>query len=166
MASRQETADTTCPVARSLDIVGDRWTVLVLRELFMGASRFEEIQIQTEATPQMLATRLKTLEANGMVERHPYQEKPLRHEYKLTRKGREFYPVIHAMRAWGEIWVKGEDEGIAVQFVHRACGHDVGLSNVCPGCGLAVERKDLDATVSPRFAQERAGRRAAFKDRQ
>ncbi len=165
MASRQEIAETVCPVARSLDIVGDRWTVLILRELFMGATRFEEIQIQTEATPQMLATRLKALEADGMVERRPYQEKPLRHEYKLTQKGREFYPVIHAMRAWGETWCKEEEEEIAVQFVHRACGYDVGLSNVCPGCGEPVERKDLDSTISPRFAQERAERRAAFKDR-
>ena len=64
-----EKTDTVCPVARSLDIVGDRWTVLVLRELYMGATRFEEIQIQTEATPQMVATRLKSLEADGMIER-------------------------------------------------------------------------------------------------
>src|ERR1700753_2042921 len=69
-----EKPDTVCPVARSLDIVGDKWTVQVLRELYMGVSRFEELQIQTEATPQMLAGRLKALEANGMVERHPYNE--------------------------------------------------------------------------------------------
>ena len=97
-----EIADTVCPVARSLDIVGDRWTLLILRELFMGATRFEEIQIQTKATPQMLATRLKAMEAGGLIERHPYSQKPLRHEYRLTEKGRAFYPVIYALRAWGE----------------------------------------------------------------
>jgi DNA-binding HxlR family transcriptional regulator len=158
-----EKAGTVCPVARSLDIVGDRWTVLVLRELFMGATRFEEIQIQTGATPQMLATRLKSLESDGMVERHPYNEKPLRYEYRLTEKGRSFYPVVHALRAWGETWCKDEHEEIAVRFTHRSCGHDVGLGNVCPVCGTGVERSDLDASLSPAFANERAERRAAFK---
>jgi DNA-binding HxlR family transcriptional regulator len=163
VAHDAEAPDTVCPVARSLDIVGDRWTVLVLRELFMGATRFEEIQIQTRATPQMLATRLKALEASAMVERHPYSEKPLRHEYHLTEKGWAFYPVIYALRGWGETWSKDESEAVAVRFVHRQCGHDVGLSAVCPGCGAQLERKDLDATMSDQFAAERAERRAAFK---
>ena len=165
MARGAEKADTVCPVSRSLDVVGDRWSILVLRELYMGAARFEEIQIQTEATPQMLATRLKSLEADGMIERHPYSEKPLRYEYRLTAKGRAFYPVIHALRAWGETWCKDESEGIAVSFVHRECGHDVGLGNVCPHCGVPVERKDLEATLSSQFANERAERRAAFRRR-
>jgi DNA-binding HxlR family transcriptional regulator len=82
-----------------MDVVGDRWTMLILRELFMDVTRFEEIQIQTGATPQMAATRLKALEADGMVERHPYSEKPLRYEYRLTDMGRAFYPIIYALRA-------------------------------------------------------------------
>jgi DNA-binding HxlR family transcriptional regulator len=158
-----EEVNTLCPVARSLDIVGDRWTVLVLRELYMGVARFEELQIQTEATPQMLAGRLKALEADGMIERHPYSEKPLRHEYRLTEKGWAFYPVIYALRAWGEGWCKDESEGVAVRFVHRECGHDVGLANVCPNCGLPVQRADLDAVPSSQYVHERAQRRAAFK---
>lgn len=156
-------ANTVCPVARSLDIVGDKWSVMVLRELHMGATRFEEIQIQTGATPQMLATRLKSLEAAGIIARHPYSEKPLRYEYRLTDKGKAFYPVLYALRAWGEEWCKDEGEEIAVRLVHRACGHDVGLGNVCPGCGVPVSREELDATLSEQFAHERAQRRAEFK---
>ncbi|WP_459709824.1 winged helix-turn-helix transcriptional regulator [Paraburkholderia sp. 2C] len=158
--------DTVCPVARSLDIVGDKWTVLVLRELYMGVSRFEELQIQTEATPQMLAGRLKALEADGMIERHPYNEKPLRYEYRLTRKGWAFYPVIYALRAWGEGWCKDESEGVAVRFVHCECGADVGLANVCPNCGAPVTRNDLQPVVSGHYAKEREERRVAFKSRQ
>lgn len=165
MTLKTEAPDTACPVARSLDIVGDRWTLLVIRELFMGTSRFEEIQIQTKATPQMLTARLKSLEANGMIERHPYSEKPLRHEYRLTEKGTAFYPVIYALRGWGETWSKDKSEEIAVRFVHRACGHDVGLGSVCPGCGVQVERKDLEATLSDQFAAERAERRSVFKSK-
>lgn len=163
MASHAEAMNTVCPVSRSLDVTGDRWSILILRELYMGATRFEEIQIQTAATPQMLTTRLKSLESDGMIERRPYSEKPLRHGYHLTEKGRAFYPVIHALRAWGETWCKSKDEGIAVNFVHRACGHDVGVSNVCPVCKLPVERKDLDSSLSDKYARERADRRAAFK---
>jgi DNA-binding HxlR family transcriptional regulator len=163
MGRGTEQAQTACPVARSLDIVGDRWSVMVLRELHMGATRFEEIQIQTEATPQMLATRLKSLEAAGMIARHPYSERPLRHEYRLTEKGKAFYPVLYALRAWGEEWCKDEGESIAVRLVHRACGQDVGLSSICPGCGVPVRREDLDASLSEQFAQERAQKRAAFK---
>lgn len=154
---------TVCPVSRSLDIVGDRWTMLCLRELFMGATRFEEIQIQTEATPQMLTSRLKALEANGMVARHLYSEKPRRYEYRLTEKGREVYPVVQALRAWGEKWCKAPDEGVAVLYSHQKCGHDVGLDNVCTHCGVRVERKDLDARLSEKFAKERAQRHAVFK---
>ena len=164
MTGTKQTADTNCPVARSVDVAGDRWTILVLRELYMGATRFEEIQIQTEATPQMLASRLKALEPDVMVARHPYSEKPLRHEYRLTDKGWAFYPVIYALRAFGENWCK-HDEEVAMHFVHRACGHDVGLANVCPHCGEPVERKDLDATMGERFAAERTARREAFRRR-
>lgn len=154
---------TTCPIARSLDVVGDRWTMLILRELCMGATRFEEIQMQTEATPQMLATRLKALEANGMVTRRPYSQKPLRYEYVLTEKGKAFYPVIYSLRAWGEIWCKSKGEDIAMHFTHRTCGRDIGLGNVCPDCGTVVARDELVPSLSPSFAEERKEKKIAFK---
>lgn len=157
--------ETACPIARALHIVGDRWSVLILRELSMGTTRFEALQIQTEATPQMLTTRLKSLEAHGMIERHPYREKPLRHEYRLTEKGTSFYPVLHALRAWGETWCKDESEEAAVSFVHRQCGRDVGLASICPKCVKPIQRSDLDATISERYARERSERRAAFRQK-
>ncbi len=83
---------TLCPVARAETVVGDRWTVLILRELFMRNHRFEEIQAQTGATPQMVAARLKALEADGLVERRPYSTRPPRHDYHLTEKGRPSIP--------------------------------------------------------------------------
>ena len=103
------------------------------------------------------------MEAGGLIERHPYSQKPLRHEYRLTEKGRAFYPVIYALRAWGETWSKGEEEEIAVRFTHRECGHDIGLGSVCPNCGVHVERKDLEAKMSEQFAAEREQRWVAYK---
>ena len=81
---------TLCPVDRAETVVGDRWTVLILRELFMRMHRFEEIQAQTGATPQMIAARLKKLEADGLVKRRVYNKRPLRHDYRLTEKGEAF----------------------------------------------------------------------------
>lgn len=132
--------------------------MLVLRELFMGNGRFDELQIQTEATPQMLASRLKKLEAGGLVVRQPYSTRPLRYEYVLTDMGTDFYPVILALRAWGEKWCKSEDEDVAVQYTHIPCGKDPGLGTVCKHCGIELERNQLIASQSPRYEQERKRR--------
>lgn len=162
-ASPSAEQGTLCPIARAQDIVGDRWTTLVLRELFLGTRRFEEIQAHTQATPQMLTTRLKKLEADGMVERRPYNDRPLRHEYHLTDMGQAFYPVFLALRAWGETWCKAEDEEIAIHYTHVPCGHDPGLGPACQHCGGAMHREDLRAKLSGSFVAERHARLHAFK---
>lgn len=155
---------TQCPVARAQDIVGDRWSVLILRELFLGSRRFEEIQAHSQATPQMLTTRLRKLEADGMIGRRPYSERPLRHEYYLTDMGIAFHPVLLALRAWGETWCKTEDEEVAIQYTHVPCGGDPGLGPTCQVCGEALRKEELSARLSPSFETERRARREAFKD--
>jgi DNA-binding HxlR family transcriptional regulator len=155
MIEQPDTERTLCPVARSQEIVGDRWSVLVLRELFMGNGRFDELQLQTSATPQMLASRLKKLEAAGLVERHPYSQRPLRHEYALTPMGADFYPVILALRGWGEKWCKTGDEGVAVEYTHLPCGQNPGLGMVCGHCGLELKRSELAARPSASYEHER-----------
>jgi DNA-binding HxlR family transcriptional regulator len=154
---------TLCPVARAETIVGDRWTVLILRELFMRMHRFEEIQAQTGATPQMIAARLKKLEAEGLVKRHVYNKRPLRHEYHLTEKGEACYPVILALRAWGETWCKSPREGRALNYTHRDCGKPAGLGPVCESCGKALHREDLIAEQAAKYRREREARWEAFK---
>ena len=122
MSTNIAAPDTLCPIARAETVVGDRWTVLVLRELFMGSHRYDEIQAQTGGTPQMVATRLKNLEADGLVERRLYNERPPRYEYHLTAKGQAFYSVVLALRAWGETWCKSPEEGLAVVYTQKTCG--------------------------------------------
>ncbi|MDH4654750.1 helix-turn-helix domain-containing protein [Pseudomonas sp. BN606] len=163
MSSAKKTAETLCPVSRAEDLVGDRWTVLVLRELFMGNRRFDEIQAQTGGTPQMVATRLKQMEADDLVLRTRYNERPVRYEYQLTAKGEAFYPVILALRAWGEQWCKAPEEGIAVHFTHRTCGQAAGLGPLCDGCGEVLRREDLIGEQNPVYAEERNGRRESFR---
>lgn len=164
-ASPSSTAvqDTVCPIALAQAVVGDRWTVLVLRELFLGSHRFEEIQAQSQATPQMLASRLKKLESDGVIERRPYSEKPLRYEYHLTEMGQGFYPVFLALRAWGETWFKSRKQEVAIHYTHIPCGKNPGLGTTCQECGAVLHRKDLSATLGKSFVQERRERKEAFK---
>jgi len=155
MTRVNELAETLCPVARSTAIVGDRWTFLIIRELFTGSTRFDEIQVQTGATPQMLTDRLKRLEAEGMIERRVYTRRPLRHEYLLTPMGKEFYPVLLALRAWGETWCKTAAEPLAARTTHRKCGTEVDLDGRCPTCGGIVPHSDMDSKLGPEYAEER-----------
>src|SRR5260370_28425451 len=106
MSKWAEVGNTMCPVARSAAIVGDRWTRRIIRELLAGCARFDEIQAQTGARAQMLATRLKRLVAAGLIKRRVYSRRPVRHEYLLTRMGLEFFHVMFALWAWGETWCK------------------------------------------------------------
>lgn len=154
---------TLCPISRAEAIVGDRWTVLVLRELIMGSHRYDEIQAQTGGTPQMVAARLKSLEADGLVERRLYNERPPRYEYHLTEKGQAFYSVVLALRAWGETWCKSPEEGLAVVYTHKTCGELAGLGPLCQHCGELLRREELISEQSEAYAAERQARREAFK---
>lgn len=129
----------------------------------MNNHRFEEIQAQTGATPQMIAARLKKLESDGLVTRRVYSQRPLRHEYCLTEKGEAFYPVLLALRAWGETWCKSPEEGRAINYTHLVCGGSAGLGPVCESCGKPLRREDLIADQNPAHRAEREARYEAFK---
>ena len=97
-----------CPIATVLDLVGDKWTLVVMRDLFVGKSKFGEFEQSPERIPtNILSERLKRLEGAGMIERAPYQERPVRYAYALTRKGRGFLPVLQEMCRWGNKFVPG-----------------------------------------------------------
>lgn len=95
-------SDDACPLARAMGVIGDRWTLLILRECFLGVRRFDSFQKRLGVTRHLLAERLKRLEAMGLLERHPYQDRPLRHDYRLTTSGKEFAPVLLAMQDWAQ----------------------------------------------------------------
>jgi DNA-binding HxlR family transcriptional regulator len=155
VVAEQNTPDTVCPVELGLGIVGDRWSVLILRELLMGNKRFDSIQAQTGATPQMLASRLKKLGQAALIQRRPYQARPVRFEYELTEMGSGYFPIINSMRGWGETWCKPNATGPAVEYVHSCCGNDPGLGAVCQSCGGEVKLPDITMTLSSDFERER-----------
>ncbi len=119
-----ELRDESCPVARGLSVIGDRWTMLVLRDCFLGVRRFEQFQERLGVTRHVLADRLRKLEAAGVLRREPYQEGPLRHEYRLTEAGRDLYPVLVSLIKWANDHVPSEIP-TSLRIVSRDTGEPI-----------------------------------------
>ena len=114
----------TCPVARGLSVVGDRWTLLVLRDCFFGIRRFEQFQERLGITRHVLADRLRTLESGGLLRREAYQDRPVRHEYRLTDAGRAFFPTLVSLMDWADTHVPSET-GHSVTLVSTDTGDPI-----------------------------------------
>ena len=117
---RKTFRDMQCPIARSLERVGEWWSILILREAFYGATRFDTFQKNLDIAPNMLTRRLNGLVEEGLLERRQYSERPPRYEYVLTDCGRDFLPVMLSMMAWGNKHFA--PEGASVQLVDKATG--------------------------------------------
>lgn len=116
-----------CPIARTSDLIGDGWTPLVLREACSGVRRFEDFQARLDIPRASLSTRLDRLVDEGLLRREPYQDNPPRDEYRLTRKGAEFYPVLAAMWRWGSDWLfePADGDALGLQLVDADSGQEV-----------------------------------------
>jgi DNA-binding HxlR family transcriptional regulator len=130
-----------CSVAAALGILGERWSLLAVREIGYGVHRFARIAAYTGASRDMLADRLRKLESAGIVERRRYSEHPPRFEYHLTQAGRDLFPVLLALRQWGDKWAVDQP---AVEFLHD-CGQSLKVDLTCQHCGGPVTRDRLVA---------------------
>jgi len=130
-----------CSVARTLEIVGEKWALLAVREVFLGNRRFDEIVRRTGAPRDTLAARLRTLTAAGILDRRQYSGHPARFEYRLTKAGRDLYPVILTLMRWGDEHLAGAD-GPPLVLEHHG-DHRLVPQVVCAGCGDAVEGQDI-----------------------
>ncbi|OKH83007.1 HxlR family transcriptional regulator [Mycobacterium sp. ST-F2] len=146
--SKQSFGDISCSIARTLDVVGQRWTALVLRDLFAGMTRFEDLRRDLGIASNVLAARLDDLERHAVVERRQYQSAPTRFEYILTDKGRDLYPVIVSLLAWGDRWTAG-DAGPPALLVHDECGCVTTAKTVCAECGGELEALSTTAVPGP-----------------
>lgn len=145
---KQSFANISCSIARSLDIVGARWTPLILRDLFVGMTRFEDIRRDLGIAPNVLAARLENLDQHGIVERRQYQTTPDRYEYLLTAKGLDLYPVIATLLAWGDKWL-ADPQGPPVITVHSDCRHPTIAKTVCARCGGELNAANTSAVAGP-----------------
>ena len=133
----------TCSVAGTLEVIGERWTLLIVRDAFMGARRFEHFQRRTGAARNVLAARLNLLVEEGIFRRVPYQDHPVRYEYRLTEKGVDLWPVIVSLLQWGDRHIY---PGRApVLLVHKKCGGAVSDHRTCETCGAPLGARDVEA---------------------
>jgi DNA-binding HxlR family transcriptional regulator len=140
---REELPGRPCSVAAALNLIGEKWALLAVREIAFGNTRFDAIARNTGAPRDRLAARLRALEAAGVVVRRPYSDHPPRYEYELTEAGRELRAVLQALRAWGDKWAV---DAPPAAFEH-SCGHDLDTEVVCRHCGEEVSIDDLQLRV-------------------
>src|SRR5579884_3342079 len=132
---RKSFAEMACPIARTLEIVGEWWTLLIVRDALLGARRFDDFR-QSGIADNILSARLDLLVREGILARQAYQEHPPRYEYVLTEKGQDLLPVIVSLGVWGLKWTDGPAQ--PPHFLHTRCGTEVEPSFRCPSCGESV----------------------------
>jgi DNA-binding HxlR family transcriptional regulator len=141
-----------CSVAQALEIVGEWWTLLIVRDLLFGVTRFDPLQARLGIARNVLADRLAGLVEAGVVEKVPYQRHPERFEYRLTPKGVDLWTVVTALREWGDRWAA--PEGPPVEMVHRPCGHATHVVPTCASCGEVLEARELQPVRGPGAGDE------------
>ena len=141
-------ADMNCSIAQTLEIIGEWWTLLILRDSFLGVRRFDEFVERLGIARNVLTTRLDTLVSAGILERRAYDDGRRRFDYVLTEKGRSLWPVLTTIREWGDEWVLGAGNE-PVLLEHRACGQLTHTRLVCECCGEPLDARSVRAVAGP-----------------
>jgi DNA-binding HxlR family transcriptional regulator len=145
---RTRFGDMACSIARTLDVIGEPWSPLILRDVFVGIDRFEKIQADLRISRKVLTERLKWLVESGVLERRQYESHPPRYEYALTAKGTELVDLLMVMVAWGDRWTD-DGAGPPVLYRHRACGHISHVELRCAHCGTPMHAGDVELLPGP-----------------
>ncbi|HZO06966.1 MAG TPA: helix-turn-helix domain-containing protein [Solirubrobacterales bacterium] len=140
-----------CSVAGALEVIGERWSLLIVRDVMNGHRRFGELQRSLGVARNVLSARLQRLVEEGILERRAYQESPPRHEYFLTEKGLDLWPALVALQGWGDRHSTGP-EGPPMLIVHKQCGGTVSDRGVCESCGETLHARDARAVPGPGLA--------------
>lgn len=157
--------DEQCSLARTVAVIGDRWSLLVLRECFLRTRRFEEFQSRLAITRHLLADRLKKLVKFGVLRRVKYQDRPARYEYILTQRGLDLYPILMAIVHWGDIHMVDE-RGRPLLHEHKTCGHTFDPVMVCSECGEPLTAKAVHVHPGPGAPPQPDERDQATKSRE
>ena len=144
----QDVGDMPCSVARTLSVVGDRWTMMIVRNAFIGIRRFDDFQSILGMTRHVLAERLNRLVESEILKKVPYLEKPPRYEYRLTKKEMDLYPILLALTTWGDKWMD-QGKGAPIEYLHIECGHKFTPLMVCSECGEPVHAKNVTPMIGP-----------------
>jgi DNA-binding HxlR family transcriptional regulator len=135
-----------CSVAQCLEVIGERWSMLIVRDAFMGVTRFDAFQRRLGISRNILQSRLNSLIDAGVFVKVPYSEHPPRHDYRLTQKGRDLWPVLTSMRQWGDQYAA--PDGPPIEIVHNWCGKTARVETVCSECGERMSYRDVKAITT------------------
>jgi DNA-binding HxlR family transcriptional regulator len=144
---RKSFAGMHCSVAQCLEVVGEWWSMLIVRDAFLGVTRFDDFQQRLGISRNILNQRLSHLVDAGVLAKVPYSEHPRRYDYRLTDKGRDLWPVLTAMRQWGDRYAA--PDGPPLQLTHRGCGQVTDAVMVCSACGEPLTARDVRAVPGP-----------------
>jgi DNA-binding HxlR family transcriptional regulator len=144
---RKSFAGMNCSVAQCLEVVGEWWSMLIIRDAFLGVTRFDEFQERLGISRNILNQRLNHLVEAGVLAKVPYSEHPLRYDYRLTDKGRDLWPVLTTMRQWGDKYAA--PDGPPLQLSHKGCGHVSDAVLICSECGAQLGARDVRAEPGP-----------------
>ncbi|WP_421933096.1 winged helix-turn-helix transcriptional regulator [Phenylobacterium sp.] len=144
----EDLADQPCSIARSVAVIGDRWTLMILRDCFLGVRRFEAFQARLGISRTIITERLKLLVDEGVLTKVPYQDRPVRHEYRLTEKGLDLYPVVMAIVTWGDRHYAGQ-AGPPLLHRHKACGCDFHPVMTCSECHAPLAAREVETRPGP-----------------
>lgn len=144
-----ELSGINCPIARTLAVLGDRWTLLIIRNAFMKTCRYDDFQKQLGITRHLLAERIKRLVENNIFEKIIYNESPRRYEYKLTEKGKALYPIIVSISVWGSVWNNEKKEFNEIHYLHKSCNQQMIPVLTCPCCGEKVDSRLMVPIYTP-----------------
>ncbi|MGC0421905.1 winged helix-turn-helix transcriptional regulator [Embleya sp. AB8] len=144
---RKSFQDMSCSVAQFLEVAGEWWTMLIVRDAFLGVTRFDDFHERLGISRNVLTQRLDHLITHGVLEREPYQDNPPRYDYRLSQKGRTLWPVLNAMRQWGDDWAA--PDGPPILVTHTKCGAHTRAVHICNNCQEPLTWTDLKATTGP-----------------
>lgn len=143
-----------CSIARTLEVIGERWTILIIRDAFNGIRRFEDFQRSLGIARNVLSARLQRLVNEGILEKRLYEERPRRYEYRLTEKGKDLFPVLMALVRFGDR--HRAPDGPPYRYFHRGCGGEATTRVCCDRCGADVGPRDLSKEPGPGLSERRA----------
>jgi DNA-binding HxlR family transcriptional regulator len=144
---RKSFSEMHCSVAQCLEVVGEWWSLLIVRDAFLGVTRFDDFEGRLGISRNVLNQRLARLVEAGVLVKVPYSDHPPRHDYRLTDKGRDLWPVLTTMRQWGDKYAA--PDGPPLELIHEACGHVSDVRMICSSCGEAIGPRDVRAMPGP-----------------
>ena len=137
-----------CSIAASLEVIGERWSLLIIRDVLRVTHRFDQIQASLAVARNVLTKRLNRLQDADIIEKRPYQSNPERYEYFLTEKGLDLWPVLMAYLGWGDKYLE-PDSGPPRLIVHKECGGQIDDRRICQKCGKALEVREAESVPGP-----------------